>query len=67
MGGATLTSLSQPAETMVGMAVTGEKRTQDTHSVWPSGSAMVYLQSPSVFHSLMVLSRDPDTIYRGAR
>ena len=27
---------------------------------------MVYLQSPRVFHSLMVLSRDPDTICRPA-
>lgn len=27
--------------------VTGEKRTQDTHSVWPSGSPMVYLHSPA--------------------
>ena len=34
-----------------------------THSVWPS-SWMVYLHSPSVFHSLTVLSREPDTIWR---
>lgn len=52
---------------MVGMAVTGENRTQDTHSVCPSGSAMVYLQSPRVFQSLMVLSREPDTICRAVR
>ena len=58
----TLTSLSQPAETMMGLLVTGLKRTQDTHSVWPSGSPMVYLHSPRVFHSLIVLSREPDTI-----
>lgn len=25
---------------------------------------MVYLQTPRVFHSLMVLSREPDTIWR---
>lgn len=46
----------------MGLVVTGEKRTQDTHSVCPSGSPMVYLHSPSVFHSLIVLSRLPDTI-----
>lgn len=57
-----MTSLSQPADTMMGLVVTGEKRTQDTHSVWPSGSLMVYLHSPMVFHSLMLLSREPDTI-----
>ena len=58
----TLTWRSQPADTMSGLLTTGEKRTQDTHSVWPSGSPMVYLHSPSVFHSLIVLSRAPDTI-----
>jgi hypothetical protein len=47
---------------MIGLVVTGEKRTQDTHSVWPSGSPIVYLHSPMVFHSLIVLSREPDTI-----
>lgn len=47
---------------MMGLEVMGEKRTQDTHSEWPSGSPMVYLHSPRVFHSLMVLSREPDTI-----
>jgi len=31
-------------------------------SVCPSGSPIVYLHSPSVFHSLIVLSRAPDTI-----
>ena len=46
----------------MGLVVTGEKRTQDTHSVCPSGSPIVYLHSPSVFHSLIVLSRLPDTI-----
>merc|ERR1719409_552020 len=59
----TLTSLSQPHETISGLAAEGEKRTQETHSVWPS-SWMVYLHSPSVFHSLTVLSREPDTIWR---
>lgn len=32
----TFTSLSQPQETMMGLLLFGEKRTQDTHSVWPS-------------------------------
>merc|ERR1711992_393952 len=49
---------------MMGLVVTGEKRTQLTHSVWPSASWMVYLHCARVFHSLMVLSRDPDTIWR---
>jgi len=56
-----LTYLSQPAETMTGLEGFGEKRTHETHSVWPL-SVMVYLQSPRVFHSLMVLSREPETI-----
>jgi len=61
----TLTVLSQPQETMSGLEADGEKRTQLTHSVWPSSPPpMVYLQSPSVFHSLMLLSRDPDRIWR---
>merc|ERR1712180_468466 len=59
----TLTVLSQPADTMMGFSVLGEKRTHDTQSVWPS-SVIVYLHTPSVFHSLMVLSREPDTIWR---
>merc|ERR1719201_2718731 len=59
----TLTSLSQPHETMRGLAAEGEKRTHETHSVWPS-SWMVNLHSPRVFHSLMVLSREPETIWR---
>lgn len=59
----TLTSLSQPAETMTGFWGLGEKRTHETHSVWPL-SVMVYLQSPSVFQSLMVRSREPETIWR---
>ena len=50
----------------MGLVVTGEKRTQDTHSVCPSGSPIVYLHSPSVFQSLIVLSRLPDTICMGA-
>jgi hypothetical protein len=57
----TLTSLSQEPETMTGFWGLGENRTQETHSVWPF-SVMVYLQSPSVFHSLMVRSREPETI-----
>lgn len=59
----TLTSLSQPALTMTGFWGFGLKRTHDTHSVWPL-SVMVYLQSPSVFQSLMVRSREPETIWR---
>lgn len=57
----TLTSLSQPQLTMIGFCGFGENRTHDTHSVWPL-SVMVNLQSPKVFHSLIVLSREPDTI-----
>lgn len=120
----TLTSLSQPQDTMMGLLLLGENRTHDTHSEWlsscggtapvagwergrspprappnqqdwglpeigpkptgndpkptgtgpnPLGSApsppprltcTVYLQTPSVFQSLMVLSREPDTICR---
>lgn len=59
----TLTTLSQPAETMTGFIGLGEKRTHETHSLWPS-SVMLNLHSPSVFHSLMVRSREPDTIWR---
>ena len=52
--------------TKKGHANVGEKRTHETHSVCPSLSpeAMVYLHSPRVFQSLMVLSRDPETIWR---
>merc|ERR1719383_872968 len=57
----TLTSLSHPAETMMGLLLVGEKRTQEIHSECPS-SWMVYLQTPSVFHSLIVRSREPETI-----
>merc|ERR1719464_562087 len=55
----TLTYLSQPAETLMGLLVLGENRTQLTQSWWPS-SVMVYLHWASVFHSLMVLSQEPD-------
>lgn len=57
----TLTTRSQPAETMIGFAWLGEKRTQLTQSVCPS-SWMVYLHSANVFHNLIVLSREPETI-----
>lgn len=62
----TLTSRSHPQDTMSGTAWEGENLTQDTHSECPSSppDPMVYLHSPRVFHSLMVLSRDPDTICR---
>ena len=51
---------SQPPDTMRGWEALGEKDTQETHSVWPSAPSawMVYLHSPRVFQSLMVLSRD---------
>ena len=58
-----MTSLSQPEETITGFWGFGEKRTQETQSVWPL-SVMVYLQSPRVFHNLMVRSREPETIWR---
>ena len=48
---------------MTGFWGLGLKRTQLTHSEWPF-SVMVYLQSPRVFQSLMVRSRDPETIWR---
>lgn len=57
----TLTNLSQPALTITGFWGFGEKRTHETQSVWPL-SVMVNLQSPSVFHSLIVRSREPETI-----
>mmetsp|Transcript_5299 Transcript_5299/g.13241 ORF Transcript_5299/g.13241 Transcript_5299/m.13241 type:complete len:205 (+) Transcript_5299:268-882(+) len=61
----TFTRRSHPHETMRGTDWDGLKRTQDTHSEWPSASVpMVYLHSPRVFQSLMVLSRDPLTIWR---
>jgi phosphoketolase len=41
----TFTRLSHPHETMTGAVGDGEKRTQDTHSEWPS-SVIVYLHSP---------------------
>lgn len=59
----TLTYLSQPALTMTGFAGLGLKRTHETHSVWP-WSVIVYLQSLSVFQSLIVRSREPETICR---
>ncbi len=48
---------------MTGFWGLGENRTQETHSVWPF-SVMVNLQSPRVFHSLIVRSREPETICR---
>ena len=55
--------MSQPDETITGFWGLGLKRTHETQSEWPF-SVMVYLQSPRVFHSLMVLSRAPETIWR---
>jgi len=57
----TLTSLSHPLLTITGFCGLGLNRTQETQSVCPF-SVMVNLQSPRVFHSLMVRSRDPETI-----
>merc|ERR1719321_1851099 len=48
---------------MRGILAEGENATQITQSVCMS-SVMVYLHSPRVFQSLMVLSRLPDTIWR---
>lgn len=48
---------------MTGFWGLGLKRTQETQSAWPL-SVMVYLQSPRVFQSLMVRSREPETIWR---
>ena len=79
----TLTTLSQPHDTMTGFRTLGLNLTQDTlqkadintlamhrtdpittnHSVCPS-SFMSNLHSPKVFHSLIVLSREPETICR---
>ena len=46
----TLTTLSQPPDTINGEAGLGLKRTQETQSVCPS-SLMVYLHSPRVFQT----------------
>lgn len=59
----TLTTLSHPAETMTGLRGLGENLTHETHSECPS-SLMSNLHSPRVFQSLMVRSRDPETICR---
>lgn len=59
----TLTTLSQPAEIIKGLEGFGLNLTQETHSEWPS-SLMSNLHSPKVFQSLMVLSLEPETIWR---
>merc|ERR1712025_1443446 len=59
----TFTNLSQPADTMRGIFADGEKPTELTQSVCMS-SEIVYLHSANVFHNLMVLSREPETIWR---
>jgi len=59
----TLTTLSQPAETIRGVWLLGEKRTHDTQSEWPS-SVILYLHSPRVFHRRTERSREPETIWR---
>merc|ERR1719197_704900 len=61
----TLTILSHPPDTMAGFCWFGTKFTQETHSECPSlvpCSPMVYLHSPRVFQSLIVLSREAETI-----
>lgn len=40
----TLTILSQPQETMMGLLLLGEKRTQETHSEWPSSCKLNTMQ-----------------------
>lgn len=62
----TLTYLSQPQDTIMGLELLGENLTQDTQSAWPS-SWMVYLHWARVFHSLIVLSREPETICQDMR
>jgi len=59
----TFTTLSHPPDTIKGVPLPGEteKLTVLTHSVWP-WSSIVYLHSPKVFQSLIVLSLLPDTI-----
>merc|ERR1719229_1900822 len=59
----TFTSLSQPADTMSGIFAEGENMTLLTQSVCMS-SVIVNLHSARVFHSLMDLSRLPETICR---
>ena len=61
----TLTVWSQEADTMVGTSVLGLNLTQLTHFLCPSPwSKIVYLHSPSAFHSLIVPSQEADTIWR---
>merc|ERR1712117_567939 len=59
----TLTYLSHPADTMIGLALLGENLTVETQSWWPS-SWIVYLHCARVFQSLIVLSLLADTIWR---
>merc|ERR1719243_37170 len=56
----TLTYLSHPHDTMMGLALFGENLTQLTQSEWPS-SWMVYLHWAKVWHNLIVLSRLAET------
>src|SRR3989338_5552031 len=60
----TFTILSQPPEMISGAWVFGEKRTHETQSLWPSRPSIVYFISPTVFQRRIVLSREPDTIWR---
>merc|ERR1719337_380785 len=59
----TFTSLSHPHDTMSGCFADGEKRTWLTQSECAS-SVIVYLHSAKVFQRRMVLSREPETIWR---
>jgi len=56
----TLTILSQPADTTIGLRGLGENLTQETQS--ECASSIEHLHSPKVFHNLILLSLDPETI-----
>jgi hypothetical protein len=60
-----LTTLSQPQETITWFSMFGENLTQLTHSLWPFWlSSKTNLLSPKVFQRMMLLSREPETIWR---
>jgi len=60
-----LTTLSQPQETITWFSMFGENLTQLTHSLWPFwDSSKTNLLSPKVFQRMMLLSREPETIWR---
>lgn len=45
----TLTCLSHPHETIIGLAVFGENLTQDTQSLWPSSCRLVNLKDYFIY------------------